>query len=86
MNELSGYSGGMKVKTSVTLSESLLAEIDQLQGSFRSRSEFLEVAARAYLLQLSRDLRDKRDLEILQLKADDLNAEAEDHLAYQAIP
>jgi len=74
----------MKVKTSVTLSEGLLADIDLHGAEFRSRSEFLEAAARAFLAHLARAEADRRDLEIIERRADALNAEAEDVLTYQA--
>ena len=73
----------MKVKTSITLSEKLLAEIDRHSSEFRSRSEFLERAARDYLRQLTRRELEQRDLSIIDRRADALNAEAEDVLSYQ---
>ncbi|NIA10659.1 MAG: hypothetical protein GWP10_13265 [Nitrospiraceae bacterium] len=48
-----------------------------------SRSEFLERAARAFLEHLARTEAERRDLEIINQHADELNAEAEDVLAYQ---
>jgi metal-responsive CopG/Arc/MetJ family transcriptional regulator len=72
----------MKVKTSVTLSQELLEEIDHLPGH-DNRSMFLEMAAWAYLEQLSREERERRDLEILNSRADYLNAEMADVLLYQ---
>lgn len=80
----SWYIGGMKVKTSVTLSEDLLAAIDQRMAAYRSRSDFLEAAVREFLRNLERSEADARDLRILNSKADALNAEAEDVLSYQA--
>ena len=73
----------MKVKTSITLSAEVLGLIDQHAAEFRSRSEFLERAARAFLAQLARTEAERRDLEIINRRADELNAEAEDVLAYQ---
>lgn len=73
----------MKVKTSITLSEELLGAIDRHQSDFKSRSEFLEQAARSYLIRLARRKAEQRDLEILNRRADELNAEAEDVLGYQ---
>lgn len=73
----------MKVKTSITLSGDLLDEIDRRSGEFRSRSEFLETAARGYLQQLARGEREQRDLAIINRRAEALNAEAEDVLTYQ---
>ncbi len=73
----------MKVKTSVTLSEDLLKAVDEHSGPGRSRSEFIEAALRAFIAQLLREERDARDLEIINRKADRLNEEAADVLAYQ---
>lgn len=72
----------MKVKTSVSLSQELLARIDQLPGD-NNRSLFLETAAWAYLDQLRREAQAARDLEILNRRADYLNAEVADALLYQ---
>lgn len=73
----------MKVKTSVTLSQELLDIIDDLPEQYRNRSLFLEAAAWAYVRQLQRAEQTARDLEILNRRADYLNAEATDALAYQ---
>ena len=70
----------MRVKTSVTLPDDLLQEIDKA-GS--NRSGFLERAARKYLAELNRNQRDQRDAEILNAHADRLNREALDVLEYQ---
>jgi hypothetical protein len=74
----------MKVKTSITLSSEVLRLIDQRQAEFKSRSGFLERAAREMLDQLARTDAERRDLEIINKPADALNAEAEEVLAYQA--
>ncbi len=73
----------MKVKTSITLSNEVMETIDQYIGEYRSRSEFLEIAARKYIAQLIRKEAERRDLEIINLNADSLNAEAMDVLTYQ---
>ncbi len=73
----------MKVKTSITLSSEVLRLIDRHRDNFRSRSEFLERAAREMLAQLARTEAEQRDLEIINRRAAELNAEAEDVLAYQ---
>ena len=73
----------MKVKTSITLSEELLRAIDRHQHDYNSRSEFLEAAARSFLVRLVRRKIERRDLEIINRHADELNAEADDVLAYQ---
>jgi metal-responsive CopG/Arc/MetJ family transcriptional regulator len=73
----------MKIKTSITLSDEVLKAIDLYIGEYRSRSEFLEIAARKFIAQLARKKAEQRDLEIINRSADSLNAEAEDVLAYQ---
>ena len=73
----------MKVKTSITLSNEILEAIDLHMEEYRSRSEFLETAARKFIAQLTRKEAEQRDLEILNRHADTLNAEAEDVLTYQ---
>jgi Arc/MetJ-type ribon-helix-helix transcriptional regulator len=73
----------MKVKTSITLSNEVLAAIDRHSGEFRSRSEFLEASAREFLTHLARAATERQDLEIINRRAAMLNAEAEDVLSYQ---
>ena len=73
----------MKVKTSITLSDSVLTAIDRKMGDFKSRSDFLEFAAKSYLAQLARTEKDNRDLEIINRRADAINREAEDILDFQ---
>lgn len=73
----------MKVKTSITLSEELLEEIDRRGEQFKNRSDFLERAAKAYLAQLERNEVNARDLEILNRHAERLNREAADVLEFQ---
>ena len=74
----------MKEKTSITLSPEVLAGIDRLAGSKRSRSAVIESVLRLYLRQRQRARIHARDLEILNRAADRLNAEAEDVLKDQA--
>lgn len=78
------YDSGMKEKTSVTLSPDVLTRIDRLAGSKRSRSAFIEDVLRQYLDQRIKVERRARDLAILNKFADEMNAEAEDVLRYQA--
>lgn len=73
----------MKLKTSITLPSELLETVDRRVEAGQSRSDFIEIAIRVRLAQLDRDERDMRDLETLNRNADQLNAEAEDVLAYQ---
>ncbi len=74
----------MRVKTSITLSQDVLKKIDRRGDAFRSRSEFFEAAARRFLKQLAHRECEKRDLIIINKRADALNAEAEDVLGCQA--
>jgi len=75
----------MKTKTSITLSQDVLAIVDQ-RSSGKNRSEFIEAALWAYITQLARDEQNARDLDILNRNADRLNQEATDVLSYQVIP
>ena len=73
----------MKVKTSITLSEDLLKTIDKLSRRYKNRSEFIEIALRAFIAQNIRNERNAKDLEIINQNAEFLNEEALDVLAYQ---
>lgn len=76
----------MKVKTSITLSEDVLAAVDQLSGEYHNRSEFIEAAVRAFIAGIVRQRRNARDLGIINRRADALNEEALDVLSYQVLP
>jgi metal-responsive CopG/Arc/MetJ family transcriptional regulator len=74
----------MKVKTSITLSGELLEIIDaRAKKAKRNRSDFIETAIRVFIQQLLREEQNARDLEIINRRADYLNREAADILAYQ---
>lgn len=73
----------MKIKTSVTLSEDLLEELDRLAGPRKNRSAVIERAVRDFVASQARRLRDARDLEILDKNAARLNREAADVLSFQ---
>lgn len=73
----------MRVKTSITLPKALLSRLDRVD---KNRSALLERAAVAYLAQLDRHARDRRDVEIIERNADRLNREALDTLEYQKLP
>ena len=73
----------MRVKTSITLPEDLLERLDRVD---RNRSALLERAAVAWLAHLERQMRDRKDVEIIDRHADRLNREAMDVLGYQQIP
>ena len=72
----------MRVKTSITLPKALL---DRLGRVDKNRSAFLERAALAYLAQLERQSRDRKDVEIIGRNAEGLNLEAMDTLEYQRL-
>lgn len=77
----------MKVKTSITLSENLVQVMDELveeaPETFQNRSEFLESAAWAFIEHFRRAQRTARDIEIINRRADFLNAETMDALTFQ---
>ena len=73
----------MKVKTSVTLSEDVLEEVDSAVEESGNRSAFIEEAVREHLDRLRKKARDEKDLYILNEQADELNEEALDVLSYQ---
>jgi metal-responsive CopG/Arc/MetJ family transcriptional regulator len=73
----------VRVKTSITLPAELLGRLDRLD---KNRSAVLEKAALAYLSNLERQARDRKDIEIINRNADRLNREAIDALEYQQLP
>jgi metal-responsive CopG/Arc/MetJ family transcriptional regulator len=73
----------VRVKTSITLPEELLGRLDRID---KNRSALLERAARTYLAQLERQVRDGKDIEIIGRIAERLNREARDTLDYQQLP
>lgn len=76
----------MKVKTSITLSEDLLKDVDRFARDYKNRSEFIESALRKFVAELMRQEQDARDLQIINEHADALNEEAEDVLSFQTVP
>ena len=78
------YAWGMKVKTSVTLSEDIVKAIDRLAGRSSNRSAVIERAVREMVAKAARAARDLKELEVLNRHADHLNREADDALTYQA--
>lgn len=73
----------MKLKTSITLSADVVQSLDALLGCSGNRSALIEQALRGYLASREQQVRDARDLAILNCSADRLNQEAEDVLSYQ---
>ena len=81
-----GYVGSMKLKTSITLSDHLLKDVDRRSKGLKSRSEFIETAVKVYLEHLARQERNAKDLRIINQHSTRLNKEAADVLAYQVDP
>jgi metal-responsive CopG/Arc/MetJ family transcriptional regulator len=73
----------MKIKTSITLSESIMQEIDKLSSRYGNRSALIERAIRDFLSAEAKRRRDREDEEILNRLSDELNKEAGDVLSYQ---
>ena len=73
----------MKVKTSITLSEDVLEQLDDVAGS-ESRSALIERILRAFLQRRALDAVQARDRALLDRNADVFNAEALDSLEYQS--
>lgn len=74
----------MKEKTSITLSQEVLAGIDRLAGSKHSRSAFIERVLRRFLRERARAEAHAHDLERINRDAIQLNQEVADVLDYQA--
>ena len=75
----------MKIETTVSLSEDLVAALDSRSHDAQDRSTIVEAALRAYLTW-PRPGEDAGDLEIINLHSAALNEEAADVLEYQVIP
>ncbi len=73
----------MKLKTSITLSEDVVKQLDVIAASGESRSEVIERMLREGLAERARLERDARDLELINENAEELNKEAEDVLSFQ---
>jgi metal-responsive CopG/Arc/MetJ family transcriptional regulator len=73
----------MAISNSITLSDDLLCQIDQMVDKTVSRSEFIEHVLRQYLADRTRRTQEFSDLDIINRNADRLNQEAEDVLEYQ---
>ena len=60
--------------------------LGRLERVDKNRSFLLERAALAYLTQLEGQVRDQRDIEIIDRNAERLNREAMETLEYQQLP
>jgi Arc/MetJ-type ribon-helix-helix transcriptional regulator len=78
-----GAKANMKIKTSITLSEEIIRQIDELSSQYGNRSALIEQAVRDFLDTEAKRRRDFQDSEILNRRSDALNKEAKDVLSYQ---
>ena len=76
----------MKTKTSLTLSEDLLASLDKLAGPSTSRSAFIESILRDFVEQRELARRSARQVAAINQHAAALNEEMSDALSFQAAP
>ena len=77
------FSGSMKRKTSVTLSEDIVAGVKRAARKGESRSETIERLLRERLKEDAARRAYEREIAIINRHADELNAEALDVLSYQ---
>jgi metal-responsive CopG/Arc/MetJ family transcriptional regulator len=76
----------MKAKTSLTLSEDLVASIDKLAGPKVSRSAYIEQILREFVDRRAQARKDARETASINRHAAQLNAEMTDALSFQAGP
>jgi metal-responsive CopG/Arc/MetJ family transcriptional regulator len=74
----------MKAKTSLTLSEDLIASIDKLAGPKVSRSAYIEQILRDFVDRRARARKDARETASINRHSAQLNAEMTDALSFQA--
>ena len=74
----------MKQKTSITLSEAVLQELDRRAGSGESRSAYIEKVLRRHFRRLDREAAQARDVERINAAAERLNADMAAVLELQA--
>jgi metal-responsive CopG/Arc/MetJ family transcriptional regulator len=74
----------MRLKTSITLSESTLKAIDEVASPGVPRSKVIEQAVLQFVERRRRQLREEQDLKILNRAARRLNREVKDILRFQA--
>ena len=74
----------MKKKTSITLSDDVLAELERTADSVESRSAYIERVLRSHFRHRAGAALEARDVERISAGADRLNAEMADVLEFQA--
>ena len=75
----------MKLKTSITLEQEVITALEEAAREGESRSQVIERLLRQSLSTRERVAVDKRDHNIINEHANELNEEAVDVLAYQVI-
>jgi metal-responsive CopG/Arc/MetJ family transcriptional regulator len=73
----------MKAKTSLTLSDDLLKELDRMAGPKVSRSSFIERILRDFVEQRTRQKRLAQEVAAINEHADELNRQMSDALSLQ---
>ena len=73
----------MKIKTSITLSPEVLADLDRLVGDGTNRSQLIERAVREFIRNAKRQQRDAADRSTLDAHAEEFSREMEETLGYQ---
>lgn len=74
----------MKVKTSLTLSEELVATLDKFAGPKVSRSAYIERILQDFVDRRAQARKNAREVATINRHAAQLNAEMSDALAFQA--
>ncbi len=74
----------MKAKTSLTLSDDLLRDLDRMAGPKVSRSAFIERILRDFVEQRARQRRLAQEVAAINQHAEKLNSEMSDALSFQA--
>jgi metal-responsive CopG/Arc/MetJ family transcriptional regulator len=74
----------MKAKTSLTLSDDLLKDLDRMAGPKISRSSFIEKILRDFVEQRARQKRLAQEVAAINQHAEELNSEMSDALSFQA--
>lgn len=74
----------MKAKTSLTLSEDLVASIDKLAGPKVSRSAYIEQILREFVDRRAQVRKDAREVAAINRHATQLNVEMNDALSFQS--
>ena len=80
------FSGRMKSKTSITLSEDVLANVKRAARKGESRSETIERLLRERLSEEAARRAREKEIALINRHADELNAEMADVLTYQVEP